>query len=78
MEVTNRHFKKVMNQASNFLLNGTPLPEDLAFIFVEELKVTNLIIPAVINENGINFPQVLADDELLLLPLFTDGDEFLK
>jgi len=78
MEVTNRHFKKVMNQASNFLLNGTPLPEDLAFIFVEELKVTNLIIPAVINENGINFPQVLADDDLLLLPLFTDGDEFLK
>ena len=78
MHVTNSHLKTIISQASNFLLNHTQLPEDLAYLFVEELKVSNLLIPAKISENSINFPEVIGNDNLRLLPLFTDTDEFQK
>ncbi|MBQ8017235.1 MAG: SseB family protein [Methanobrevibacter sp.] len=78
MQITNSHLKTIIGQASNFLLNGTALPEDLAFNFVEELKVSNLIIPANVHDEGINFPQVVGNNDLILLPLFTDNEEFSK
>ena len=78
MQVTNSHLKTAMDQASNFIVNGTPLPEDLAFVLVEELKVSNLIIPANISDEGISFPQVEGKDNRHLLPLFSDNDEFSK
>ncbi len=78
MRATNNHLKTIMGQAINFIKNGTQLPEDLAYILVEELKVSNLIIPAEIEDEGINFPQVIGNNELILIPLFTDIEEFSK
>ena len=78
MQVTNNHLKTLIGQASNFIFNNTPLPEDLAFVFVEELKVSNLILPVKFHDDAFKFPNVLGDNESLLIPLFTDNDEFSK
>jgi len=78
MQVTNNHLKTLIGQASNFIFNNTPLPEDLAFVFVEELKVSNLILPIKFHDDAFKFPNVLGDNESLLIPLFTDNDEFSK
>lgn len=78
MQNTNTHLKGIIGQANNFLVNDTPLPEDLAFKLVGELKVSSLIIPAKIYEDCISFPEVIGDDGTRLIPLFTDIDEFSK
>ena len=62
---------------ANFMTNHSPPPEDLAFKFIFELRVSRLLIPAVIDGDDINFPNIMVNDGDMLLPLFTDEDELL-
>ena len=74
----NNYLKTSIRQMNNFLSNHTQPPEDLAFEFVLELRVSNLIIPAKIEKNDISFSHILGENGEKILPLFTDLDEFLK
>ena len=78
MDVTNNHFKSLILQWNNFTKNNSMPPEDLAFEFVSELRVSNLILPVNFDEKGISFPSVITPDKSRFLPLFTDMDEFSK
>ena len=57
--------------------NNNELTPNLAFKLVNEFRYSSLFIPAKRDENGLNFI-VYEDDDLKILPLFTDFDEFVK
>ncbi|WP_405293947.1 SseB family protein [Methanobrevibacter sp.] len=75
---TNNHLKVTINEMNNFMSNNSQLPEDLAYEFAFELRVSRLLIPAVVEDENISFPHILTDEGELLLPLFTDNDELMK
>lgn len=75
---TNNHLKKVMKDVSNFLNSGSEIPPDLLEDLQNELKVSNLIIPATIRGEFMSFNHMTLDDGHELLGVFTDIDEFLK
>jgi hypothetical protein len=74
--ITNKHLKKSVADITNFLSNHTEPPDDLIIEFLKELKVSNLLIPAVITGEEISFPHLLTDDGQNILPLFSDDEEF--
>lgn len=78
MEVTNNHFKTLINQIDNFYSNNTNPPEDLFINFILELNVSNLLIPVEYDGGNITFPHIVTDEGENLLPLFTDDSEMLK
>lgn len=57
--------------------NNNELTQNLAFKLINEFRYSNLFIPAKRDEKGLNFI-VYEDDDLKILPLFTDFDEFVK
>lgn len=75
MEVSNKYLKKLLQEMNNFLINNTKMPEDLAFSFVGELRVSNLIIPTNLNDDELDFPFINVENNIIL-PLFTGMDEF--
>lgn len=75
---TNNHFKKSIREMNNFISNNTQPPQDLAFNFISELRVSNLLIPVALEAANASFPHLENDDGSNLLPLFTDMDEFAK
>lgn len=74
---TNNHLKTTIKEMANFMTNHSPPPEDLAFKLIFELRVSRLLIPADIDGDDINFPNIMAGNGDMLLPLFTDEDELL-
>ncbi len=76
--VTNNHFKSIMQDVGNFLKHGNELPYDLMKDFAGELKYTNLIMPANITDENLGFEEVFFETGMSMMPLFTDDDEFLK
>ena len=75
---TNNHLKREIRNMNNFISNNTQPPEDLAFRFISELSVSNLLIPANFEADNISFPHLETDDGRQFLALFTDADEFAK
>lgn len=78
MNATNNHFKSMILQWNNFKKNNTMPPEDLAFDFVNELRVSNLLMPIVLEEEGVSFPNIITPDNSRFLPVFTDMEEVSK
>ena len=78
MDVTNNHFKSLILQWNNFTKNNSMPPEDLAFEFVSELRVSNLILPVNFDEKGISFPSVIIPDKSRFLPLFQNIQRIWK
>ena len=75
--VRNKHLKQTIDHAKVYLDDGEDIPVELFFNLVNELKVSNLIIPLFEDSDGINFENVnFEEDDLTFMPLFTDIDEY--
>ena len=71
---THKHLRTVIE---DIYANNNELTKDLAFKLTNEFRYSNLSIPAKRDENGLNFI-IYEDDDLKVIPLFTDIDEFRK
>ncbi len=71
---TNNHLKNSIGQLNNFMRNHNQPPADLGKEFVTELRISNLLLPAKIESNGITFPHLETDEGMVMLPLFTDEE----
>lgn len=76
--VTNNHLKKIIRDVANFISNSSEVPEDLLYDFINEVRVSNLIVPANIEGDYMNFKHLTLDDGSDIIGLFTDMGEFSK
>lgn len=75
--VRNKHLKQTIDHAKVYLDDGEDIPVELFFNLVNELKVSNLIIPLCEDSDGITFENVnFEEDDLTFMPLFTDINEY--
>lgn len=77
-DITNNHLKDVMDKLRTYLENEEETPADLVLKFVFELKVSNLLIPAIQEDvDSLSFERLESDDEdSSYIPLFTDIEEY--
>ena len=78
MSETNKYLKASIKEIRNFFDNSTNPPEDMYLNLILELKVSNLMLPAIFDGEHISFPHVEIDGETTLLPLFTSEEEMGK
>lgn len=72
--IKHEHLKTLIE---DIYLNGNKLTEDYTVRLINEIRYSNLIIPAKRENNTLNF--IIYDiDDLKYTPLFTDRDEFNK
>ena len=77
--VTNNHLKNVVDELKVSLKNEEDAPLELIANFICELEVSNLLIPAVEEDDAFAFEHIVSqDDESTYIPLFTDIDEYKK
>ena len=76
--VTNNHLKNVIKDVTNFMTNSSEIPPDMLFDLVNEMSVSNLIVPATIEGDFINFKHLTLEDGSEVIGLFTDFKEFSK
>ena len=77
-DTSNSHLKDNISQYANFKKNNTPVPEDLIVDIFNELRVSKLIVPGIVEDDDVIFQNIMFDDKFDLIPLFTDADEFKK
>ena len=77
MTITNKNLMTAVREMSNFMINNTQPPEDLIFKLVMEIRVSTLILPANLDDDGIDFAHIEAGGRRLI-PLFSDNSELLK
>ncbi len=76
---TNNHLKKVIEDIKVYLEKGEDAPLELMFKFICELKVSNLLVPAISEGEYVTFENIVSDeDESTFIPLFTDIEEYNK
>lgn len=77
--VTNNHLRIVLNELNDFLEKGQEPPEELFMEFVGELRVSNLLIPGIIDGDELISENITSnEDGSTVIPLFTDDEEFVK
>ncbi len=77
LSIRNKHLKETIDFAKVYLDDDEDTPIELFFELMNELKVSNLIIPLSEDEDGVIFENVtFEEDDLTYIPLFTDIDEF--
>lgn len=77
LPIKNKHLKNVMNQVNVYLEKGEDTPMDLFFELMNELKVSNLIMPIGQDSDGLTFETVTFEaDNATFIPLFTNSDEY--
>lgn len=77
LSIRNKHLKETIDFAKVYLDDNEDTPMEVFFELMNELKVSNLIIPLNENEDGIIFENItIEEDGLTFIPLFTDTDEF--
>ena len=77
--VTNNHLKDVVDELKRYLDNENDAPLELIANFICELKVSNLLIPAVEEEDAFAFEHIASEEDgSTYIPLFTDIEEFQK
>lgn len=75
--VTNNHLKDVVDDLKKYLDNGEDAPLELIAKFSWELKVSNLLIPGVEEENSFAFEHIVSEEDgSIYVPLFTDIGEY--
>ena len=77
-DTSNSHLKDNISQYAHFKKNNTPVPEDLIVDIFNELRVSKLIVPGIVEDDDVIFQNIMFDDKFDLIPLFTDADEFKK
>lgn len=76
--VTNNHLLEKIEEVNLFLEEDKEVPLELANELMWELKVSNLIIPAIEQEEYLTFEHVTSEEDITCIPLFSDVDEFKK
>ena len=77
--VTNNYLRMVLNELNDFLEKGQEPPEDLFMEFVSELRVSNLLIPGIIDGDELISENITSnEDGSTVIPLYTDDGEFVK
>lgn len=77
--VTNKHLKISVQEFKKYIDMNEEPPHELFVELMNELKVSNLLIPGLIEEDSLNFENLTSEeDDLTVLPLFTDDEEFIK
>ncbi|MBQ7927362.1 MAG: SseB family protein [Methanobrevibacter sp.] len=75
--VRNKHLKETIDFAKVYLDDDEDTPMELFFELMNELKVSNLIMPLAEDSDGVIFENVtFEEDNQTFIPLFTDIDEF--
>lgn len=79
MIIKNKHLTYILEHAKLYLDDEEEIPQELLLHLIGELRVSNLLIPAVEKDDEIIFENVLfEDDDTSYLPLFTNIEEFEK
>jgi len=76
--VTNNHLRNIFNELGNYLENGQEPPEELFAEFLSELRVSNLLVPGIVEGDDLIFENLTNDDGETVIPLYTDDDEYVK
>ena len=76
MNSSNKHLKSKINEINNFIKTHNNPPKDLYDAFLIELKVSKLYIPGTFGEEEVNFEHLEAENGLMVLPLFTEPEEY--
>lgn len=77
LSIKNKHLKETIDFAKVYLDDDEDTPMELFFELVNELKVSNLIIPLAEDSEGVIFENVnFEDDGSTFIPLFTDIGEY--
>ena len=77
--ITNNHFRAVLSELKNIMDNDQEPPEELVMQFVAELRVSNLLVPGIINGDGMITENIVSDEDgSVAIPLYTDDEEFIK
>ena len=78
-EIKNKHFSYLLEHAKLYLDDDEEIPGELLIHIFGELRVSNLIIPAVEQDDEFIFENVnFEEDNTSYLPLFTNLDEYNK
>lgn len=76
-DITNNHLKDVIDNLRTYLEKEEETPAELVLKFVFELKVSNLLIPAIEEDDAFSFERLESDDsDASYIPLFTDIEEY--
>lgn len=76
--VTNDYLASRINEIGGYLEDGNDVPEELFIQFIQELGVSNLLIPGIIDEETLSFDILTSDDDSIdVIPLFSDDEEFI-
>lgn len=77
--VTNNYLKTQLNELENILSDDREVPEDVFIDFVNELNVSTLLMPGIVNDDELDFEVLATEDEnVQVIALFTDEEEFNK
>lgn len=77
--VTNNFLMNKIDEVGKYILNDEEVPDDVLLGFINELGVSNLLVPGIVDEEAINFEVLASDDETVnALPVFSDDDAFIN
>lgn len=74
---TNNYLQSVMSEVIECMTKNEEIPDELSSLFINELSVSTLLVPGIIEDDSLTFDAMTTEDEdVEILPLFTDIDEF--
>ena len=76
--VTNNNLRSVFNELGDYLEKGQEPPEDLFVEFLGELRVSNLLIPGIVEGDELISENLTNDAGETVIPLYTDDEEYVK
>lgn len=77
--VTNDYLVDKFNEIGGYFEDGNEVPEHLFVQFVQELGVSNLLIPGIMEDDSLSFDILTSDDDSIdVLPLFSDDEAFIE
>ena len=76
--VTNNHLRIVFNEIGDYLEKGQEPPEDLFLEFIGELRVSNLLVPGIVEGDELISENLTNDEGSTIIPLYTDDEEYVK
>ena len=76
--VTNNHLRIVFNEIGDYLEKGQEPPEDLFLEFIGELRVSNLLVPGIVEGDELISENLTNDEGSTVIPLYTDDEEYVK
>lgn len=76
--ITNNFLMNKINEIGNYIANDEEAPEELFIGFINELGVSNLLVPGIVDDDSLNFEVLSSDDETVnALPVFSDDEVFI-